>query len=127
MATGYSTYSANALLDAIGNATSFSVANAYMQLHTGDPGAAGTANVAAETSRKAISFGSASSGSMSSNSTVEWTNITGSEDATHFTVWDAASGGNFLWSGTVTANPYTAGDTLRYASGDITLSMTPAS
>jgi hypothetical protein len=39
MATGISAYLANAWLDALGNATSFSVTTAYVKLHVGDPGA----------------------------------------------------------------------------------------
>ena len=40
MATGISNYLANKWLDALGNATAFSVTTAYVKLHTGDPGAA---------------------------------------------------------------------------------------
>lgn len=127
MATGISAYLANAWLDALGNATSFSVATPYVKLHVGDPGASGTANPAVETTRKAASFGAASAGAIASDAAVTWTNIAGSEDATHFTVWDNASTGNFLFSGTITGNPYTAGDTYTIASGNLTASLTIAS
>ena len=127
MATGISSYLANAWLDAVGNATSFSVATAYVKLHTGDPGANGTSNPATETTRKSASFAAASGGSIASDAAVTWTNIAGSEDATHFTVWDNVSAGNFLFSGTITGNPYTAGDTYTIASGNLTASLTIAS
>ena len=127
MATGISAYLANAWLDALGNATSFSVATAYVKLHTGDPGANGTSNPATETTRKSASFAAASGGSIASDAAVTWTNIAGSEDATHFTVWDNMSAGNFLFSGTITGNPYTAGDTYTIASGNLTASLTIAS
>ena len=127
MATGISAYLANAWLDALGNATSFSVATPYVKLHVGDPGASGTANPAVETTRKAASFGAASAGAIASDAAVTWTNIAGSEDATHFTAWDNASTGNFLFSGTITGNPYTAGDTYTIASGNLTASLTIAS
>ncbi len=127
MATGISAYLANAWLDALGNATSFSVATAYVKLHTGDPGANGTSNPATETTRKSASFAAASGGSIASDAAVTWTNIAGSEDATHFTVWDNVSAGNFLFSGTITGNPYTAGDTYTIASGNLTASLTIAS
>ena len=127
MATGISAYLANAWLDALGNATSFSVATAYVKLHTGDPGANGTSNPATETTRKSASFAAASGGSIASDAAVTWTNIAGSEDATHFTAWDNASTGNFLFSGTITGNPYTAGDTYTIASGNLTASLTIAS
>jgi len=127
MAEGISSYMANATLNAAGNNTSFAVATAYVQLHTAAPGAAGTSNVATETTRKAISFAVASGGSMASDADITWTGIAGSQDATHFTVWDASSAGNFLFSGTITANAYTAGDTYTFPSGSFTASFTLAS
>lgn len=127
MAVGMSAYLANSLLDAVGNATAYSVTNVYIKLHVGDPGSAGTANPAAETTRKVISFGAAAAGVMSNDTAVQWTTITGSEDATHYTLWDDVSAGNFLASGLITANAYTAGDTLTFAIGDIDLAFTVAS
>jgi len=127
MATGISAYLANAWLDALGNATSFSVATPYIKLHVGDPGANGTANPATETTRKAASFAAASAGAMASDAAITWTNIAGSQDATHFTAWDSATTGNFLFSGTITANAYSAGDTYTISSGALTTSLTVAS
>ena len=127
MAHGISTYLGNSWMNALGNATSFSVAVPYVKLHTGDPGAAGTANPAVETTRKSVSFGASSAGALASDADISWTNIAGSEDATHFTVWDASTAGNFLFSGTITANPYTAGDTYTISSGNLTVSLTLAS
>lgn len=127
MATGLSTYLANSFLDSLGNATAFSVSNVYVKLHTADPGSDGTANPALETTRKAVSFGSATAGGLSSDSAITWTNIVGSEDATFFTAWDSLTAGNFLFSGTITGNPYTAGDTYTISSSALTVSLTVAS
>ena len=127
MATGISSYLANSWLDALGNATAFSVTTPYVKLHVGDPGANGTANPATETTRKAVSFGVASAGALASDADVSWTNIAGSEDATHFTAWDNLSAGSFLFSGTITGNAYTAGDTYTSSSGGLTVSLTVAS
>jgi len=127
MATGISAYLANAWLDALGNATSFSVTTAYVKLHVGDPGANGTSNAATETTRKAVSFGAASNGALASDADVSWTNIAGSQDATHFTAWDNETAGNFLFSGTITGNAYTAGDTYTISSAGLTVSLTVAS
>jgi hypothetical protein len=127
MAVGISAFAANALFDAIGNATAFSVATCYIKLHVGDPGAAGAGNAATETTRKAVSFGAAASGAIASDAAVTWTNVAGTEDFTHFSLWDASSGGNFLGSGTITAAAVTAGDTFTIASGDLDLSLTVAS
>jgi hypothetical protein len=127
MAPGLSTYSAGKLLDAIGNNTSFAVTTAYLQLHTADPGANGTSSVATENTRKSVSFSAASSGAISNDVAITWTNVAGSEDYTHFTLWDASTSGNFLWSGTVTASAVTAGDTFTIAIGDVDLTATVAS
>lgn len=127
MATGIGSYLADKWLDALGNASSFSVTTVYIKLHVGDPGAAGTSNAATETTRKSVSFGAASGGLMSNDADITWTNISGSQDATHFTLWDDPTAGNFLGSGTITANAYTAGDTYTIPTGDLDLSLTIAS
>lgn len=127
MAHGLSNYLCNAILNAVGNNTSFGVAVPYVKLHVGDPGAAGTANPATETTRKSISFAVASAGAIASDADISWTNISGSQDATHFTVWDDVSAGNFLFSGSVTAGAFTAGDTYTITSGNLSASLTVAS
>jgi hypothetical protein len=127
MAHGIGSYLGNAWLNALGNNTSFAVAQVYVKLHVGDPGADGTENPATETTRKAVSFGVASAGVLTSDDDVTWTNIAGSQDANHFTAWDNLSAGNFLFSGTIQANPYDAGDTYTIDSGNLTASLTLAS
>jgi hypothetical protein len=119
-----SSTTANAILDAIGNATAYSIATPYIQLHTGAPGTAGTANVATETTRKLVSFGAAAGGVISNDTAIVWTNIAGSQDATHWTLWTAAAAGTFIGSGTITANAYTAGDTYTIPIGDLDVSLT---
>ena len=58
---------------------------------------------------------------------VTWTAIAGSEDATYFTAWDASTAGNFLFSGIITGNAYTAGDTYTIPSASLTVALTLAS
>jgi hypothetical protein len=127
MPTGLSSYLANKFLDAVGNATAYSATDVYVKLHIGDPGANGTANAATETTRKSVSFSAASAGGLTSDADLSWEIIAGSEDATFFTVWDNLSAGNFLFSGTVAGNAYTAGDTFTIPSGSLTVSLTLAS
>jgi len=127
MAHGISAYLGNSWMDALGNATSFSVAVPYVKLHVGDPGAAGTANPATETTRKSVSFSAATAGGLTSDADISWTNISGSQDATHFTCWDNISAGNFLFSGAIVAGAYTAGDTYTISAGNLTVSLTLAS
>lgn len=121
MAEGWSATAANAAL------TTLTGTYDWMQLHTGAPGANGTSNVATETDRVQVSFGTASAGAISNDAAIEWTNVAGSEDYTHFTFWTASSAGTFGFSGTITANPVTAGDNFTIASGDLDISVTVAS
>jgi len=116
-----SNYAEDKLLDTL-RGTSFSVANAYLQLHTGDPGEAGTANAASETDRQSVSFSAASGGSMVSSAIVEWTDVAATETYSYWSVWDASSSGNCLWSGALAASAsVVAGDTFQVTS--LTLSL----
>ena len=125
MTTGLIAATANAILNALCNNTSFAVTALYQQLHTADPGAAGTTAVATETSRKAVSFGVAATGAISNDAQVQWTGITGSQDASHYSLWDSITpgAGTCYATGVISANAYTAGDTLTFAIGDIDLSF----
>lgn len=128
MALGHKASVANSALDAIYRNTSYTgPATLFVQLHVGAPGAAGTSNVAGNTTRKAITFGAASGGVSTSTSDENWTNVSTTETYTHFSIWDASSAGNFIGSGTLTANPVTAGDTFDLAIGAVTVALLVAS
>ncbi len=130
MTLGLSAAIANDILDALGNNSSLTTipvaTGLFAKLHVGDPGSAGTANPATETTRQAVSFGAPSGGSMANDAAVTWTSIAGSQDATHFSCWDDATAGTFILSGTITANAYTAGDTYTVAIGAMTVSLLTA-
>lgn len=98
----------------------------FVKLHVGDPGAAGTANAATETTRKQVTWAAASGGSVANSAQVQWTSIAGSQDATHFSLWTLVSGGVFGVSGTITANGYTAGDTYTIAISGLTVTLSTA-
>ena len=127
MTVGLSEYLANKYLDAVGNAASFSVATPYIKLHVADPGTAGTDNPAVETTRKSASFSASTGGILTSDADTTWTNIAGTETVFFFTTWDAATAGNFFFSGVVDANAYTAGDTFTISSGSLVVNLTLAS
>ena len=126
MALGMSQYLANAVFNAIGNNTSLAIAQCYIKLHIGDPGAAATTSPAVETTRKLVSFSVAASGLMTSDAATQWVAVAASEDYSHYSAWDALTVGNFLWSGLITAAAVTAGDTFTLATGDIDLAITLA-
>jgi hypothetical protein len=116
-----SNYAENKLLDTLRN-QSFAVTTVYVALHLGDPGEDGTNNDAAETTRQAVTWSAASSGSMSSSATLEWTNVAATETYTHWSAWDNSTAGNCLWYGDLSAPAaVTAGDTFQITS--LTLSL----
>lgn len=116
---------ANAWLDAVGNATSYSEAEVWVKLHTGDPGSAGTSNAATETTRKQVSFSAAASRAMTNDAAVEWTNVSTTETYTWISLWDASTGGNFLGRDDLSSSAaVTAGDTFRIPTGDLDLTVT---
>jgi UDP-N-acetylglucosamine enolpyruvyl transferase len=121
MADGWGSAAANSALDTVGSTYS------WLKLHTGAPGSAGTSNAATETTRKQITYASASGGSKASSADATWTNVAGSETYSHFSLWTASSAGTFGVSGAITANAVTAGDTFTISSGSLTLSVTLAS
>lgn len=128
MATGLSATVANGFLNALCRATNYTAPTAfYIKLHVGDPGSAGASNAATETTRKAVTFGSTASGGAISNTVaITWTTVAGTEDFTHYSIWDASTAGNFLGSGTITANAVVAGDDFTLAIGDIDLALSTA-
>lgn len=117
---------ANSFLDAIARAIAYSEAGIWVKLHLGDPGAAGTANPAAETTRQQATFGAGASGRAISNTDViEWLNVSTSETYTHISLWDAAAAGNFLGRDDLSSSAaVTAGDTFRIPIGDLDLTFT---
>ncbi len=127
MAVGLAAATANSLLDALVNASNYTApTEVWVQLHIGDPGAAGTANTATETTRKQLSAGAASGGAVTSDAALTWTSVAGSEDFSHYSAWTASTAGTFLFSGTITANAVTSGDTFTIAIGDFDLSLSTA-
>jgi len=119
-----SDYAENKVLDALFNNTSLAVAQPYVKLHTGDPGEAGTANAATETTRKALSVGAASSGTVTSDADLAWTNVAASETYAYISIWDASTSGNCLWTGALTASKaVVAGDSFTIPSGSLTISL----
>lgn len=110
-----------------GGAAYSAVAGTFAQLHTGDPGAAGTSNVSVgSTARNSFVFSSSSSGSALSLGTPPsaWTNGGTSETLTHISVWTASSAGTFLGSVALTASKaWASADTFTLST--LTAALTP--
>lgn len=125
MAVGLSTANlAHAWLNTLKN-TSAAFATTAVKLHTGDPGASGTTAASATTTRMAITWGTASGGSLSMSGTLSWTSWAGgSETISHISIWDSTTAGNFLASAALTASKaVTNGDTLNLTT--LTIALTP--
>jgi hypothetical protein len=118
-----SNYAELKLLDHVTGRAAFTIpSNVYLKLHTGDPGEDATNNAATETTRKQATWSAASSGAIATSATVEWTNVSTTETYTHWSMWDASTSGNPLWSGALSASAaVTAGDTFQITS--LTLSL----
>lgn len=132
MTVGFSAVNlANAWLNTVrggGNGVTFTApATLFVQIHTGDPGSAGTANVSSVTTRVALTFAAASSGSIAANGTLpSWASWAGAspETVSHISVWSASTSGTFYFSAALTASKaVTTGDTLNLAS--LTFALTP--
>lgn len=104
MGVGISAAHSNGIINLM-RATSYTSFTPYLRLHTGDPGAAGTSNASAETTRKALTFANPSGTGSSAATAVTWSTWSaGSEMLTHGSIWDASSGGNFIMSGQLAAS-----------------------
>jgi hypothetical protein len=102
-------------------------ASVFAKLHLGDPGAAGTANAATETTRQQVTFGSAATtGAIANTAAVEWTSVSTTETYTHYSLWTASTGGTFLGSGTITGGAVTSGNNFSIPIGDFDLTQSTA-
>lgn len=108
-------------------ATFTAVTTMFVQLHTGDPGASGTANVSSVTTRPALNFGAAASGSQAAVATLpSWATWAGTngEVITHISTWGASSAGTFYYSAALAASKtVNTGDTVNLTA--LTVALTP--
>jgi hypothetical protein len=99
----------------------------FAKWHTGDPGAAGTANPAANTTRTDLTGKFAAAATVgatttkASNAEVRIDGVASAEDYSHVSFWSASSAGTFGGSALVTANPLLVGDNFVVPSGGISL------
>jgi hypothetical protein len=123
MTVGKSATVANNYLKVYQNTAMTGIASVFVKLHIGDPGAAGTANASALTTRQQITWGTPASGSMALATLSAFT-MTASETISHISLWDASTAGNFLESAALTSSvPVVSGSTLTFNS--FTLAFSP--
>lgn len=93
--------------------SSFALLGTWIQLHIGDPGAAGTANLSLNTTRQQATFASAASGTIALQSPPNSWNMTGTETIVAISIWSASTGGVPYWTAPLTASQaVNNGDTL---------------
>jgi hypothetical protein len=127
MAVGLAAATANSFLDALFRSVTYTEPNEiWFKLHLGDPGSAGTANPAAETTRIQGTFSAASGGAITNSAALEWTSVSNTETVTHWSAWTASTGGTFLCSDDLAApKALDAGDDFTIPAGDLDVSLTP--
>lgn len=102
MTAGWNPTFVNGILDSVFSAAAFTApAGSFIQLHTGDPGAAGTSNISSFTTRTSLTWSSAAGGSKiisaSVTITASWSGTNG-EILTHISLWSAVTAGTFIVS-----------------------------
>jgi hypothetical protein len=95
----------------------------WICLHTGHPGAAGTANLAVETDRLQAVWGAVTLAVDSRSVQIAWTTdltwlaVAGSEDFTHISGRSAISGGTVGWTGELTADAVVVSNDFKIPAG----------
>ena len=127
MATGLASGIANSILDSLcRNVTWTAPAGFFVKLHTGDPGSAGTANAAGNTTRVAATCSAASGGGITNSADIAWTNVGTAETYSHVSFWSASTAGTFLGSDDLAVSRTVAvGDNFTILAGSLTLALTP--
>jgi len=128
MTAGINPVIANQILDSLfSNAAWTPPAACYVQLHTGDPGVAGTANISSYTTRTAVTWSSSVNGTKSIAApltiTASWA-ATNNEVITHVSFWSAVTSGTFVVSDQL-LNSVTAATGASVTLSSLTAPLTP--
>lgn len=110
-----------------GSAMGTAPTHLYVGLNNGNPTDAGGGGTDVTTTinsggRIEVDFGSVSGKAMASNADCDFGTADAGATITHFTVWDAQSGGNMLGSQPLaTSRTVATSDPVKFASGDIVI------
>jgi len=118
------------ILDHIFNKGAYSAPTIYIALSTVDPtddasGLAEPSDGYARVETEAADWNAASSGTVTNANDIEFPEASGDWGTiSHFALYDAASGGNMLAHGSLTASKdITTGDTAKFSAGDLSVSL----
>lgn len=125
-----SNYAEDRILRAVLDNTSFSVAAVYVSLHDGDPGETGANEISGGSyARQSAAFSQVSNDTWDNDAAIDFTDMpsqTGADSVDHVALWDAASGGNCLWTSSgqsAMGDEVSAGETYRIAAGDLSVTL----
>ena len=133
MAGTNSDYTENKLVDTLlRNGAAYQPAALYLALFTTNPnfetGSGGTEATGGSYVRKVIAFDVASGGASANSGSIVWTVGTdvAAQTMTGFAVYDASTGGNMLFGDAFGSSKVltSTGDTLTFAIGSVTYSLT---
>lgn len=116
-------------LNVLRGTTFTGAAGQFVQLHTGDPGSAGTSAVSSVTTRPSLTWNAPSSNQITNSTSPQWTNWAGTngEVVTDISIWSANSAGTFYVSIQLTASKtVNTGDTVTLSSASISLAPAAA-
>lgn len=99
----------------------------WVQLHTGQPGAAGTSNIAGASTRIQVEWSAAAGGSISIDTDLAYNDVPATETWLYWSCWSTITGGTFGMSGQVTASQVTTGDDVTIDNASVTVTFTLAS
>lgn len=89
----------------------------WVKFHIGDPGAAGTANPAVNTTRQQATWAAIAGASFQNSNAPAWTAVPATENYTHISLWSLVSGGSFGASGVFAAAAISGGNVTIPAGG----------
>lgn len=125
MPDALSSYARRQALQVMCGVGSWSVETPHVQLHVGDPGPSGVASVAQASARKPLNMAAWPDGEFVNSDELLWGSgeVVADESLTWFTVWTGRVGGEFLWSGRLSASAVLAGDEFRIPVGALRVTI----
>jgi hypothetical protein len=123
----FSTFIANKILDKVLRDAAFTGGALHVALHTADPGDTGASEVTGGSYARVAAttnWAVAATKHADNSAQFEFAGMP-AVTVTHASLWDAATAGNFVWGGALSASKVVgAGDTFRFPIADVDLTLT---
>lgn len=98
-------------------------ATLYVQLHIGNPGTNGTANVASDTTRVSFTRSAASGGAVTNATEIQWLDWPATETVTHISIWGSSVGGICWFIDNVVDEVIQTGDSITIVAGALSITL----